>query len=771
MTLRTKALLPAAVLSLLLTGYLYGYWMPHALVAEEAAYRDALGRHLDSVAQGLVPLLLAHQLATVYEDLTALLQRNKDWVSIRLLDADGRTLYPLDAAPPPPERGDDLHIITRPITYLDMHLGTLRLTADFFPVLSGIRERNRHLASALVLMLLGYVIAAGLFVDRLVRRPMNQLARASAKLAQGVFDAPLPRATRDEVGLLVDSFGAMRDDIATFQLELVQRNRAITQLSQAVEQSPVSIVITDTEGAIVFVNPQFTRTTGYLPEEAIGRTLDQFRPDLTPQQEHARLREMLQAGKVWSGEFCNRKKSGESFWESASISPIRDERGAITNYLAVKEDITERKEAERKLRESEESLRKREALLRESQRVGQIGSWDWDAVNDVIWWSDEYYRLYGIDPATPTPTYQEHIAVYTPESGRRLSDAVQRSLETGDAYTLDLELASPTVSTQWIMARGEVKRDATGKICGLRGTAQNITERKQAEEAIRKLNEGLERRVAERTADLQHRTIELKNSQTALMEIVAHLNAKTAELEAANEKLQELDRLKSLFIASMSHELRTPLNSIIGFTSILLNEWTGPVNDEQKENLATVLRSGKHLLTLINDVIDVSKVEAGMAESVRESFDLADVVAEAAGTVAPDIRDKGLSLAIEATPHPMHTDRRRLLQCLLNLISNAAKFTERGSVRIVAGPSPDRPGTVAIVVVDTGIGIRDEDLPKLFAPFVRLDAPMRTKAPGTGLGLYLTKKLTTDLLGGTITVSSREGEGSRFLLTLPDSLA
>ena len=281
--------------------------------------------------------------------------------------------------------------------------------------------------------------------------------------------------------------------------------------------------------------------------------------------------------------------------------------------------------------------------------------------------------------------------------------------------------------------------------------------------------------------------ISLENStlyaslQKAHEELEQRVTARTEELSRANAKLQELDRLKSMFIASMSHELRTPLNSMIGFSSLLLEEWFGTLNEEQKENLSIVLRSAKHLLNLINDVIDVSKVEAGKVETMVEEFDVYDPVSEAVTTMAKDIRDKGLALKFEMSHCRMRTDRRRLLQCVLNLLGNAAKFTEKGgSILVVARQVQDfqleevEPRTtniepdknfVEIFVEDTGVGIKEEDLPKLFNPFARIESPI--KAPGTGLGLYLTKKLTTELLKGRISCRSKYGEGSRFTLRMP----
>ncbi len=241
-------------------------------------------------------------------------------------------------------------------------------------------------------------------------------------------------------------------------------------------------------------------------------------------------------------------------------------------------------------------------------------------------------------------------------------------------------------------------------------------------------------------------------------------------LQQANEKLQEVDRLKSMFIASMSHELRTPLNAIIGFTSILHEEWLGALNAEQKENLAIVSRSGKHLLALINDVIDISKIEGGKLDVHVDSFDLHQVIEEAVNNLAAQAETQRLELRVVNLHQQIHTDRLRLLQCLLNLLSNAIKYTERGwvevAVTLLDGESEAIP-QVKIEVRDSGIGISQVDQALLFKPFVRLETALKSQILGTGLGLFLCRKLAMDVLHGSLECSSEPGVGSCFTLTIP----
>ncbi|MBU1196610.1 MAG: transporter substrate-binding domain-containing protein [Proteobacteria bacterium] len=240
------------------------------------------------------------------------------------------------------------------------------------------------------------------------------------------------------------------------------------------------------------------------------------------------------------------------------------------------------------------------------------------------------------------------------------------------------------------------------------------------------------------------------------------------ELKAANIELKSLDKLKSMFIASMSHELRTPLNSIIGFTGVILQGMTGELNEKQKDQLGRVYKSAKHLLNLISDVIDISKIEAGRIDVFPESFNLKDVVDEAVINIQPLLDTKQITLTLDVPEDIiMETDQKRLLQCLINYLSNAAKYTEQGRVFLRVIPSSS---DITIEVEDTGIGIDKKDIPKLFNAFERIDSHLKITAGGTGLGLYLTRKLVTEILQGKAMVKSTPGKGSVFGFTIPRKL-
>ena len=286
--------------------------------------------------------------------------------------------------------------------------------------------------------------------------------------------------------------------------------------------------------------------------------------------------------------------------------------------------------------------------------------------------------------------------------------------------------------------RNSVIRDSDGRITGTLSSGEDITERRRAELALREAHQDLERRVQERTA----------------------------ELAQANVRLQELDRLKSMFIASISHELRTPLNSLLGFTGLMRMEPEG-LPERHRDYLRRMESAGRHLLDLITDVIDVSKIEAGKIAVEPESVRLPELVDEALRAVEDAARLRGLRLSSTVPDLELEADRQRLFQCLFNLLSNAVKYSEEGEIRVTA---TEEPHSVTIAVQDEGIGIAPERMHCLFQQFCRIDSPHTRTVPGTGLGLYLTRKIVQEVLGGEVGVESSPGAGSTFWITIPREL-
>lgn len=233
-------------------------------------------------------------------------------------------------------------------------------------------------------------------------------------------------------------------------------------------------------------------------------------------------------------------------------------------------------------------------------------------------------------------------------------------------------------------------------------------------------------------------------------------------LQESEERYRELDNMKSIFIASMSHELRTPLNSIIGFTGIVLQEIAGELNDEQKKQLEMSYGSAKHLLSLINDLLDISKIESGELEPDIEEFNIAEVGIKIRDSLMHKAEEKGLEFICDIPDINISSDKRRFEQILLNLVNNALKFTEEGKVEVKA---VKKDGNIEVIVRDSGIGIKKEDLHKLFQPFAQLEYTISGEV-GTGLGLYLTKNLA-QLLKGRIQMESEYRKGSTFTFILP----
>ena len=313
-------------------------------------------------------------------------------------------------------------------------------------------------------------------------------------------------------------------------------------------------------------------------------------------------------------------------------------------------------------------------------------------------------------------------------------------VETGQPFDVEYRVNTPNGRLVWFHDQAVMLRDAADNPASIQGVIYDVTDRKQVEEELRTLNEELERRVAERTEQL---------------------NQTNAELEHAN-------RAKDEFLANMSHELRTPLNSILGLSETLLEQRGGSLNERQQRSLQTIEFSGRHLLELINDILDLSKIEAGKFDYYPQAISVDEICRSSMVFVKTQASKKSITVAYinETSISKIDADPRRLKQILVNLLTNAIKFTpDHGHVtlQVLADAEQER---IQLSVIDSGIGIALEDLKKLFTPFTQVESSLDREYEGTGLGLALVKKLT-DLHGGSVDVESEVGKGSRFTINLP----
>ncbi len=309
--------------------------------------------------------------------------------------------------------------------------------------------------------------------------------------------------------------------------------------------------------------------------------------------------------------------------------------------------------------------------------------------------------------------------------------------------------------------------------------ARDITERKQYEEALRQAYDDMEQRVHERTIELtrinnllKQEIIDRKRAEFMLekerVDLALRVEESTAELRTANKELERANQLKDEFLANMSHELRTPLNSVLGLAESMLEHVYGALNDEQEKVLTVIEESGRHLLTLINDILDLSKIGAGKLTLDIQSVNIASLTQASLRFVKQSVQKKKIDIKTTIDPaiESIEADQRRLKQMLVNLLSNAVKFTPTGqSIGLDVYGSAET-NVIHFTVWDTGIGISKKDLRHLFQPFVQLDSRLSRQYGGTGLGLALVQRMA-EIHGGSISVESEPEKGSRFTISLP----
>ncbi|MFW5870271.1 MAG: PAS domain S-box protein [Candidatus Sumerlaeota bacterium] len=471
-----------------------------------------------------------------------------------------------------------------------------------------------------------------------------------------------------------------------------------------------AIYIHGPDNVFIEVNALACEKTGYSREEMVGMHLSRLDPSDAMGKGDEIRNELQEKGQVYF-ESSHVRKDGSEF--PVEINTRLVQYHGREAYLSIARDISERKRLQEQRRQERERM---ELVL----QAGQLGLWDVDWERNEKYFNQTYAEMlgYSLEEAQATPDFwKDHLH----PDDRQAALSLLRKHKSGEAedYEAEFRMRRRDGGWCWILAHGKVvARDRRGRALRAVGTHMDVTQRKTFESVL----------------------VEAKES------------AEMATLA------------KSQFLANMSHELRTPLNAIIGFSDLLLRQFSGPLTEKQEEQLTLISQSGNHLLELINDILDLSKIEAGKTNFVPERFDLRALSLETLQTLHAEARSAGINLKADVqAAGEVVADIKSIRQVLLNLLSNAVKFTrEGGEVRLVVRNAGEK---ALITVADTGIGIDPKDQSRIFEVFHQVDSSHRRQFQGTGLGLALCKNLV-ELHGGKIWVDSVKDKGSAFNVLL-----
>ncbi len=485
--------------------------------------------------------------------------------------------------------------------------------------------------------------------------------------------------------------------------------------SSIVGQALDSIVLADPEtGSFLEFNEAAHRNLGYTREEFARLGIGRIQAELSPEATRRNIERILDQG---SADFENRHRSRDGEVRIVHVRARRITLRGLPRIAAVWTDVTESRRLTDELLASKERMEQAQALA-------LLGSWDLDATTGTIVRSPEIFRLFERDEAAWGTSAEAFFEAVHPEDRERVQEAYAASFADPDPHEIDHRLLTPDGRVKWVRARWRTEQGGDGKPLRSAGTIQEITDHVLAREA--------------------------------------------KSLGEAKEAAEAANRAKSVFLASMSHEIRTPMNAILGFSQLLLGD--SGLAPRQREQLRAINRSGEHLMGLIDDILEMSKIEAGRVGVDRAEVDLHNVFWDVESMFRMRAEAKGLAFEVErpaGLPRRVVTDERKLRQILINLVGNAVKFTATGGlkVRVAAGPAGGPERLLVVEVEDSGPGISEEELPRLFQRFEQTRTGRETTG-GTGLGLAISRGFA-HLLGGEITVASRVGRGSVFTVTLP----
>jgi PAS domain S-box-containing protein len=511
-----------------------------------------------------------------------------------------------------------------------------------------------------------------------------------------------------------------------------------------------AIFALDPNGIILSWNAGAERLKGYTADEVIGKHFSIFYPPeaLAVNRPAEELQIARKAGRV-EEEGWRLRKDGTRFWANVLITALRDDNGNLVGYAKLTRDLTARRAAEEELRMSEQRFR----LL--VQSVQDYAIFMLDPNGYVATWNEGAERIKGY---SASEIIGQHFSVFLPpeEIGK-----AERELEIATregSYQEEGLRVRKDGSRFWASVVITAIHDSTGKLAGFAKITRDLTERRAADE---RAIENARKLASEETA-----RVAAEQRAQDLRELSEQLRVQAAELERQREEAEVANRVKSEFLAAMSHELRTPLNAIGGYAQLMQLGLSGPVTEEQMKQLDRVQRSQQHLLSVINDILNFSRLEAGRITYDIHPMPVRDALASVSPIIEPMAESLGISLHVgECGPDVVAlADRLKVEQILINLLSNAAKFTESGgTIDLTCDADESR---VWLKVRDTGVGIPDEYMETIFSPFEQVNRSLASPKEGTGLGLTISRDLAHGM-GGDLTAESKIGEGSTFTLILP----
>lgn len=515
---------------------------------------------------------------------------------------------------------------------------------------------------------------------------------------------------RDDHNKPLKLVGSLRD--ITQRRSIESEN---TKLLSAIEQSPVSVVITDVDGNIQYVNPKFTDITGYSRKEVIGQNPRFLKSGTHSDSLYKELWDTILSGKVWKGDLYNKRRDNSYFWESETIAPVKDLKGEITHFIAVKEDITSLKNIQNLLEESEEHYRK---LFHEAPN----GYLSLNKEGHILEVNPAWCGLIGYEKEEVTNKWLGNYL--TKRSEEIFKSSYQKLIKSGKKINMEMTFLHKDNKEIIVIVNGRVVLNPDGFFKEAHFILSDISERKKYEDA----------------------------------------------LQLAKLKAEESDRLKTAFLANMSHEIRTPMNAILGFSNLLTDPSLSI--EEIYEYVNIINQRGNDLLQIISDIIDISRIEAGDVRMTMEKVSINHFLRELHASFHKilEFNDKGhVQLLLEVSELPdeavIEADPVRLKQVFENLLQNSIKFTKEGHIKIGYKKGNHE---IAFYVEDTGIGIDKNKQNIVFDRFRQANDTHTRDFGGTGLGLAISKNIV-DLLGGEMTLESDIGKGTTFFFTIPYS--